>query len=168
MNSGSISTEQRLQAGDSTSDARLRSHQLADIVHRSALRYPNRMAICCGETRWTYAEFDRLVSQLSAALRQDGLGAGDRIGILARNSHAFALWRFAVARLGAVLVPINFMLKADEVAYILAHAKLVALACDVEHAELAEQAQRQAPLLKTCRFGGRQVGDHSGYVKHLH
>ena len=152
MNSGSISTEQRLQAGDSTSDARLRSHQLADIVHRSALRYPNRMAICCGETRWTYAEFDRLVSQLSAALRQDGLGAGDRIGILARNSHAFALWRFAVARLGAVLVPINFMLKADEVAYILAHAKLVALACDVEHAELAEQAQRQAPLLKH-RFG---------------
>jgi fatty-acyl-CoA synthase len=44
------------------------------------------------------------------------------VAILSRNSHAFAALRFALARLGAVLVPINFMLNADEVAYILRHA----------------------------------------------
>ena len=152
MNSSLMSAAQpQLETGADTFSS-VRRHQLSDIVRRSALRFPDRMAICCGETRWTYSEFDRLVSRLAAALRHEGLGAGDRVGILARNSHAFALWRFAVARINAVFVPINFMLKADEVAYILAHAKLVALACDVEHAELAEQAQRQAPLLKH-RFG---------------
>ena len=50
--------------------------------------------------------------------------------MLARNSHAFAALRFALARLGAVLVPINFMLKADEVAYILRHAGARLLATD--------------------------------------
>jgi fatty-acyl-CoA synthase len=60
--------------------------------------------------------------------------------VLARNSHAFAALRFALARLGAVLVPINFMLKADEVAYILRHAGAVMLATDSGLAALARAA----------------------------
>lgn len=148
MNSSLMSAARpKLETGADTFSS-VRRHQLSDIVRRSALRFPDRMAICCGETRWSYSEFDRLVSRLAAALRQEGLGAGDRVGILARNSHAFALWRFAVARINAVFVPINFMLKADEVAYILSHAKVLALACDLEHAELALAAQVQAPVLK--------------------
>ena len=45
-----------------------------------------------------------------------GVRSGDRVAILSRNSHAFAALRFALARLGAVLVPINFMLTAEEIA----------------------------------------------------
>ena len=65
---------------------------------------------------------------------------GDRVAVLARNSHGFAALRFALARLGAVLVPINFMLKADEVAYILRHAGARTLATDSGLAELARTA----------------------------
>jgi fatty-acyl-CoA synthase len=60
--------------------------------------------------------------------------------VLARNSHAFAALRFALARLGAVLVPVNFMLKADEVAFILRHAQAQMLATDSGLAELARAA----------------------------
>jgi fatty-acyl-CoA synthase len=65
---------------------------------------------------------------------------GACVAILARNSHAFAAMRFALARLGAVLVPINFMLKADEIAFILRHSKAMMLATDQEFAGVARQA----------------------------
>jgi len=65
---------------------------------------------------------------------------GDRVAVLARNSHGFAALRFALARMGAVMVPINFMLKAEEVAYILRHAGAETLATDSGLADLAKQA----------------------------
>ncbi|MCZ7287595.1 AMP-binding protein, partial [Salmonella enterica] len=76
-------------------------------------------AIVCGDVQWSYRDFDQICDRLVAALSQQGIAAGDRVAILSRNSHAFAAMRFALARMGAVLVPINFMLNAGEVAYIL-------------------------------------------------
>lgn len=113
---------------------------LADLLHRSAVRSPGKLAIVCGETRWSYAEFDRICTRVAAGLAQRGVAKGTRVALLARNSHAFAAMRFALAGLGAVLVPINFMLKADEAAYILRHAGATLLATDSELAPLARAA----------------------------
>jgi fatty-acyl-CoA synthase len=118
-------------------------HTLADLLRRSAARHPDKPAVACGEVRWTYREFDAVCARLAAGLGAQGLGRGDRIAVLARNSHAFAALRFAVARLGAVLVPVNFMLKADEAAYILRHAGARLLATDTELAPLARAAAAQ-------------------------
>ena len=117
-----------------------RRQTLADLLRRTAIRLPHKLAIHCGDTRWTYAEFDALVTRLAAGLSQRGIGRGDRVAVLARNSHGFAALRFALARLGAILVPINFMLKADEVAYILRHAGARTLATDSGLAELGRAA----------------------------
>ena len=81
-----------------------RRHTLGDLLHRSAARFPNKLAIVCGPVRWTYREFDALCDRLAAGLAEQGIVKGDRVAILARNSHAFAALRFALARLGAVLV----------------------------------------------------------------
>jgi fatty-acyl-CoA synthase len=118
----------------------LRRQTLGDLLHRSAARSPHKLAIACGEVRWSYREFDALCSRLAAGLAQHGIAKGDRVAILARNSHAFAALRFALARLGAVLVPINFMLKAEEAAYILRHAGARLLATDSGLAALAGAA----------------------------
>ncbi|HXE20760.1 MAG TPA: AMP-binding protein, partial [Rhodoferax sp.] len=115
----------------------IRRQTLADILRRSARRTPAKTAVICGSTTWSYAEFERITERVAAGLAGHGVGKGDRVAILARNSHAFAALRFALARLGAVLVPINFMLKADEVAYILRHAGAQMLATDSGLAELA-------------------------------
>jgi fatty-acyl-CoA synthase len=117
-----------------------RRQTLADLLHRSAARSPNKLAVVCGDVSWTYAEFDRISQRVAAGLAERGVTKGTRIAILARNSHAFAAMRFALARLGAVLVPINFMLKAEEVAYILRHAGATMLATDSGLAELARAA----------------------------
>ena len=121
-------------------DAALRRQTLADLLHRSAKRFPSKTAIICGDTVWSYAEFDALCDRLAAGLAARGIAKGARVAILARNSHAFAALRFALARLGAVLVPINFMLKPEEAAFILKHAGAQMLATDSGLAETARAA----------------------------
>ena len=118
----------------------VRRQTIADALRRTALRLPQKLGIVCGQTAWTYAEFDALVTRLAAGLAGVGVKPGDRVAVLARNSHGFAALRFALARMGAVMVPINFMLKADEVAYILRHAGAQTLATDSGLAELAKLA----------------------------
>ena len=117
-----------------------RRQTLGDVLRRTAQRLPQKTAIICGQTQWTYAEFDTLVNRLAFGLVTMGIQSGDTVGMLARNSHGFAAMRFALARMGAVLVPINFMLKADEVAYILRHAQAKVLVTDTELTSLAREA----------------------------
>jgi fatty-acyl-CoA synthase len=118
-------------------------HTLADLLRRSAAREPHKLAIACGDTRWSYAQFHAISERVAAGLCTQGVAKGDRVAILARNSHAFVALRFGLARLGAVLVPINFMLKAEEVAYILRHAGARMLATDSAMAPLAQASAAQ-------------------------
>lgn len=115
-------------------------HALGDVLRRTAARLPGKTAVVCGEVRWTYAEFDRICNRLATGLAGLGIRGGDRVAILSRNSHAFAALRFALARLGAVLVPINFMLRPEEAAYILRHAGARLLAVGPDLVELGTQA----------------------------
>src|SRR6059058_3798240 len=113
---------------------------LGDILRRSAAREPRKTAIICGGTTWTFAEFDAVCDRLAAGLAGIGIRAGDRVAILSRNSHAFAALRFALARMGAVLVPINFMLNADEAGFILRHSGARLLAVGPDLVEAGKQA----------------------------
>jgi fatty-acyl-CoA synthase len=121
-------------------DRVIRRQSLADLLHRTARRCPGKAGLVCGDTRWTFAQFDAVVDRVAAGLSRLGVGHASRVAVLARNSHGFAALRFALARLGAVLVPINFMLKAEEVAYILRHAGAQTLATDSGLAEVARSA----------------------------
>ncbi|HXD40068.1 MAG TPA: AMP-binding protein, partial [Ramlibacter sp.] len=121
-------------------DPVIRRQTIADLLHRSAMRYPAKTGLVCGDTRWTFAQFDAECDRVAAGLSRLGVGKASRVAVLARNSHAFAALRFALARLGAVLVPINFMLKAQEVAYILKHAGAQVLATDTGLADTARAA----------------------------
>ena len=62
------------------------------------------------------------MDRAAAALQEAGLTAGDRLALLCHNSWQFMVLNFACARAGVVLVPINFMLGADEIAFILDHS----------------------------------------------
>lgn len=119
---------------------RARRQTLSDVLCRTRQRYPNKLAIRCGETDWTYAQFDDICSRLAGGLASLKVEPGDRVAVLARNSHAFVALRFALARLGAVLVPINFMLNREEVQFILDHAGATVLCVDSDLASLGQQA----------------------------
>jgi fatty-acyl-CoA synthase len=125
-------------------DSALRRQTLGDLLHRTRKRFPQKTAVRCGTTAWTYAEFDDVCNRLAAGLAAIGIGPGDRVAIMARNSHAFAALRFALARIGGVLVPINFMLSAAEAQFILKHSGAKALCVDSEFAEIGRAAAREA------------------------
>jgi fatty-acyl-CoA synthase len=127
-------------------DSALRRQTLGDLLRRTRQRFPHKTAIRCGATVWTYAQFDDVCNRLAAGLAAIGIGPGDRVAIIARNSHAFAALRFALARIAGVLVPINFMLSAAEAHFILGHSGAKLLCVDSEFAEIGRAAARDTSI----------------------
>ena len=93
-----------------------------EFMRRSRRLYPNREAVVDGEQRLTYGDFFARCDRWSAALQQLGVSKGDRVAYIAPNTHAQLASFYAVPQLGAVLVPINYRLTADDFAYIIGHS----------------------------------------------
>ncbi|MDX6603521.1 MAG: fatty-acyl-CoA synthase, partial [Solirubrobacterales bacterium] len=84
-----------------------------------ARRDPDRTAVVCGGERTTYAELDARAARVAGALRDAGIQPGDRVAVALKNRVEFLELLFGVARAGAIFVPLNFRLAAEEVAYAL-------------------------------------------------
>ena len=120
--------------------ARARSHALGDVPRRTAQRFPDKTGLVDGDVRLTYAELDARIDRTAASLAARGLEHGDRLALLSHNCWQFVVLSFATARLGVVLVPVNFMLGADEVAFILDHSGAVAMVAEDALLTVAGQA----------------------------
>jgi fatty-acyl-CoA synthase len=117
-----------------------RRHTIGDLLSKSAARFPDRTAVVWRRSRETYAEFNATVNRTAHSLRERGVGKGDRIALLVHNCREFAVLYFALAKLGAISVPLNFMLNADELAFILDHSGATGLAAEDALAPVAERA----------------------------
>jgi fatty-acyl-CoA synthase len=117
-----------------------RQQSLGDLPRRTARRVPAKEAIVDGDVRLTFAELDAVVDRAAAALADAGLAPGDRLALLSHNCWQFAVLNFATARAGVVLVPINFMLGGDEIAYILDHSGASAFVVEDALVPVAERA----------------------------
>jgi len=129
------------------------SQAIGDLLRRSAARNPEKTAIVYRDLRQTYAELDLTVNRTAAALAARGIGPGDRVVLFSHNNHAFVVAYFALARLGAVSVPVNFMLTADDVAYVLAHSGAVGLIAEDALVPVAEQALAKQALAEQVLAG---------------
>src|SRR3954470_11406716 len=103
---------------------------VADLVRRSARRWPTRIALHFGERRWTYEELDDAVSRVAGRLLELGLAKGDRVAALGTNSDAYLLLYLGCARAGLVHVPVNYNLVGGELAYIITQSGSTALFAD--------------------------------------
>jgi acyl-CoA synthetase (AMP-forming)/AMP-acid ligase II len=89
-------------------------------VTRHAHANPQRVALAEGTAELTWAGFEVRTNRLAHALVDLGVRRGDRVAVLLVNSIAFMEATFAIAKLGAIMVPVNTRLTAPEVGYILA------------------------------------------------
>jgi fatty-acyl-CoA synthase len=121
-----------------------RRQAIGDLLRRTAARYPGKVAVVYRDGRHTYAEFNATVNRTARALQERGVEPHDRIALIAHNSYAFVVLYFALAKLGAVSVPVNFMLTAPEVAYILCHAGASGIIAEDTLAPVAMEALRLA------------------------
>lgn len=92
---------------------------VAAILAESAKRFPNRIALVQGEDEITYEQLWAQTRSYAGALRERGIGAGDRVALLAPNVPDFVRSYYAILALGAVVVPVHALLKAEEIEYVL-------------------------------------------------
>jgi fatty-acyl-CoA synthase len=93
-----------------------------DFLRRARKLYADREAVVDGPCRLTYAQFGDRIDRWSAALQQLGVQNGDRVAYIAPNTHANLEGYYAVPQIGAVIVPCNFRLTADDFAYLIEHS----------------------------------------------
>jgi acyl-CoA synthetase (AMP-forming)/AMP-acid ligase II len=109
---------------------------VAGLIRWRATRHPDLTAISYEGRRASYAELDRSSSRIAAGLAEKlGVRPGDRVAILDRNSDRYLTLIFAIAKAGAVMVPVNWRLRAPEVAQVVDDASPAALVAGEEFSE---------------------------------
>jgi fatty-acyl-CoA synthase len=93
-----------------------------EFARRARRLYPNREAVVDGDARYSYEQFLARCDRWSAALQAMNVKPGDRVAYIAPNTHAQLESFYAVPQIGAVLVPINYRLTAEDFVYILEHS----------------------------------------------
>ena len=133
---------------------RARRHALGDLLRRSAARVPEKTALRYRDRSYTYAELDAAADRTANALTARGVARGDRVALLSHNDDGYVVLTFALARLGAIAVPVNFMLQAGEVAYILEHSGAVGVVAESALLPVAQAAIEQAGRSSDVRVRG--------------
>ncbi len=117
-----------------------------ELMRRTRRLYPDHEAVVDGDLRWTYAEFFAHCDRWSAVLQTElGVRPGDRVAYIAPNTHAQLASFYAVPQIGAVLVPINYRLTADDFAYIIGHSGCRVVCAHADYLELVDSIRDRLP-----------------------
>ena len=95
---------------------------VTDFLRRATKLYADSEAVVDGDQRFSWREFGERVNQQANALLAMGVGKGDRVAIIAPNSHQFLETFYATASIGAIIVPVNYRLIPSDFEYILQHS----------------------------------------------
>ncbi|PWN02960.1 long-chain-fatty-acid--CoA ligase [Nocardioides silvaticus] len=117
---------------------------LASLLEDSVRAYPDRDAVVLGPTRLTYAQVDAAANQVANLLVQRGIERGDKVALMCPNLPYFPIVYYGILKAGAVVVPLNVLLKGREVAYHLADSDAKALFAFEGRGELPIGAEAKA------------------------
>jgi fatty-acyl-CoA synthase len=133
---------------------------LGRLLTHTARRIPDAPALIWRDRIWTFAEIDRRVDRLAAALRGLGVAKGDRVLVHSRNSNAMFESMWACFKAGAVWVPTNFRLTPSEVAYLGASSRAVVMLRDTGFgAHAAAVRVASSHLRHVVATGEREEGE---------
>ena len=111
-----------------------------DMIARNAVLYPERIAIVYGDNRISFNAYQKLCDQCAAGLSREGIAVGDRIAVLSSNNDDFLILCGATAKIGAIVVPVNYRLGEGEVEYILKDSKPKCIFSSNEYKYLGHKA----------------------------
>lgn len=125
---------------------------------------PDRLAVARGEESLTWGAFEDSAARLAGWLAGQGIGDGDRIAMMARNSPDYLVALFAIWKLRATMVNVNYRYRAEEAAYVLADADAKAVIADDDLLDVARapivlrlgDGTDGPPLPRTEREGDRE------------
>jgi fatty-acyl-CoA synthase len=119
-----------------------------EFARRARKLYPERVAVVDGDLRWTYAQFLDQCDRWSAVLQKLGINPGDRVAYLSSNTHAQLESFYAVPQIGAVLVPLNYRLIANDFVYLINHSGSRMVCADRDHLGTIDGIRDQLPKVE--------------------
>jgi long-chain acyl-CoA synthetase len=120
------------------------SQNLALNLTRTAAEHPDVIACKLDDAAFNYGLLDQASARVAAMLKSKGVGPGDRVGIMLPNVPYFPAIYYGALRAGAVVVPMNVLLKGREVGYYLSDADVTVLFAWHDFLEPAEQGAQEA------------------------
>ena len=136
----------------------LRDFTLSDVIDRNAQLHGDRLAFVADGHRVSHREYALRVERLAAGLAGLGLVAGERVAVLAQNCLAYVELYGAAARLGLILVPVNWRLSAEEIAYVITDTTPKAIVAGAEYVPIIEAARDRFPFVERCLSLGAPSG----------
>lgn len=118
------------------------------FLDRAVELYAGKIGVVDGEKRFTYAQYFERVNRLSHGLAGLGIKPGDRVAFLAYNSHELLEAYYGVVQMGAILLPLNIRLTAEDFVFILNDAGARVLVVDPDFAPVAERLRGRVPSLE--------------------
>ncbi len=119
-----------------------------EFARRARKLYPERVAVIDGDSQWTYAQFLGRCDRWSAVLQKLGIGPGDRVAYLSPNARAQLESFYAVPQIGAVLVPLNYRLTADDFVYLINHSGSRIVCADRDYLGTIDSIRSQLPCVE--------------------
>ncbi len=113
---------------------------LNSVLASRAATGGEREFLVFGESTWSYGDCLRRVARVAAMLHARGIEAGQRVAVMSLNHPSTVFAFFALARLGAVMVPINPEFRAEEARYVLNHAEVSGVLCSPAVLETVREA----------------------------
>ena len=113
------------------------SLNLATMLRETALARPDKVAVILDQFRLDYKALDALSNQVAGSLQAAGVRRGDRIGLMLPNVPQFVIAYYGILKAGAVVVPMNVLLRAPEVAFYVGNSEATAL---ITWEDFAEEA----------------------------
>lgn len=134
---------------------------LSHLLRQAARRHGTEIGFVWGERTWSWADLDRRVDAMAAALSAKGIRKGDRVLVQSKNCNQMFESMFACFRIGAVWVPTNFRQTPDEVAYLAQASGAVAMICQGDFPEHAAKIREAAPAIRLqISIGHSSFGDN--------
>lgn len=118
---------------------------VGSLLTTSAIPYSDKIALVEGERRASYNTLNKRVNQLADRLLKLDVKKGDRLAIYLHNSIEWVEIYFALSKIGAIVVPVNFRIKGEELVHVLNNSETKVLFFD---AELKENIETVKPELK--------------------
>ena len=127
------------------------------VLERNAERYPDKEAIVFQDTRLTYKEVNERVNGLARGLLDLGIKKGDVVALLLYNCAEFMEITFAVNKVGAIWLPLNWRLVGEELSYILNDSQAKMLISEKQFSEVIGAIKEKVPLVKGYVGVGKDV-----------
>ena len=132
---------------------------IGDMARRAATKYGDKTAVVFRETVLSFYDLERESRRFAHLMLSYGMRKGDRVAVLAYNSHYYPISLIGLGKIGAIQVPLNYMLNAEEIAYIVNHSGAKIFLVEDALYPVIAQAQTQGKFPTIQRWGFIPLGN---------